>query len=388
MKGPGNMAKSLKVIIERLSIPFNLTLVNPRIDLNKEIENVRIIEHTYSIPHIKDNELIITTGIMLKKADDIIEFCEQLILKNVHGVIINLGPYIKELPASVIRRFSDSLPLITMPWEFDTIDLEKAIYSLLLDASQTISSVDECVKQYMNNIEQRPFLYSQLESLGYRYNAQLSTFILASDNIEELQNIHIHSIINIVKAISDDFIAYRQEQFIFLAFSDINTLSYKSLLHRLQRYIAQSTSFISLTIGPRNKSLSQVGAEYMQLLSFAQITLNRRQRVSDFKDSNLHDLLLSQKSIQCIENIYSSYYGKLVDYDANQNTSLTEVVAALFSCNFNRTEAAEKLYTHRNTIQNQINKIEGILNCSLKNPHDITCLYLSYLYHCYFTDSQ
>lgn len=382
------MSKSLDYILRELSMPFHLTVINADSNLKRNINNVRIVEHMDSIPHIKENELIITTGIMLTQKEDFILFCRQLLAQQVQGLIVNVGPYISSIPAGALNAFEKELPFITMPWEMDTIDLERAIYSLLLDKHLELTSAGDYVKNYLLFPEQRPVLLKQLENLNFKSSTRLCSFVITFAQSDDFQFIFTNQIIRFAYDSSQNYIAFSHENSIILLFTQLNELSYKTLLRKLSKTVIDAGNTASLLIGPTDVLLNEFASEYVHMLSYSQISLKRHQSISNYKDMNLYHLLLSLQNTSYLDELYSAYYGKLKSYDDAEGTALCALLSDLFACNLSRAELSEKRFLHRNTIQYQLNKIEGILNCNIKNPHDICCLYLSYLYYCYFLNEM
>ncbi len=378
------MSKSLDYILRELSMPFHLTVINTDSNLKRNISNVRIVEHMDSIPHIKENELIITTGIMLTQKENFILFCRQLLAQKVQGLIVNIGPYISSIPAGALNAFGKELPFITLPWEMDTIDLERAIYALLLDKHLELTSASDYLKNYLLFPEQRPVLLKQLENLNFKGSTRLCSFIITFAQADDCQFILANQIIKIAYDASPNYIAFSHENSITLLFTQLNELSYKTLLRKLSKVIIGAGNTASLLIGPTEVLLNEFASEYFHMLSYSQISLKKQQNISNYKDMNLYNLLLSLQNTNYLDELYATYYGKLKSYDDAEGTTLCSLLSDLFACNLSRAELSEKRFLHRNTIQYQLNKIEGILNCNIKNPHDICCLYLSYLYHCYF----
>ena len=48
----------------------------------------------------------------------------------------------------------------------------------------------------------------------------------------------------------------------------------------------------------------------------------------------------------------------------------------LFQCRFNVQQAAKKLYIHRNTMINRVNKIKELLHCDLQDISSSVNIYL------------
>lgn len=79
--------------------------------------------------------------------------------------------------------------------------------------------------------------------------------------------------------------------------------------------------------------------------------------------------------------IYQMTIEPLVNYDLEAHASLTETLRAYFNCHLNASQAASRLYIHRNTFQNRMEKIHSLIEF---HPDDYNNLYSVYLGLCIY----
>jgi DNA-binding PucR family transcriptional regulator len=77
---------------------------------------------------------------------------------------------------------------------------------------------------------------------------------------------------------------------------------------------------------------------------------------------DIYKLLLNSKDDDVLKNYYDEVLGKLEKYDQENNTNLMEFLELYLKNNGNVQIVAEKQYIHRNTVNNQLKKIEKITN--------------------------
>lgn len=66
---------------------------------------------------------------------------------------------------------------------------------------------------------------------------------------------------------------------------------------------------------------------------------------------------------------------------SNQKDLYLETLEVLFACDMNSTEASQKLFIHRNTLQHRLKKIEELTGYSVYHIDDILTLRLGYLFY-------
>jgi PucR family transcriptional regulator, purine catabolism regulatory protein len=78
----------------------------------------------------------------------------------------------------------------------------------------------------------------------------------------------------------------------------------------------------------------------------------------------------------------------VIRYSSERNVDLLQTIRVFLHCNGNLTEAAEKLYIHRSTLQYRLEKIEEMLGFSLNGSEQRFNLMMALkLYDLYGFDS-
>lgn len=87
------------------------------------------------------------------------------------------------------------------------------------------------------------------------------------------------------------------------------------------------------------------------------------------------DLIYHQlSSTLTTAQLYDSYYSclkKIEDYDSQNNTDLLSTLEIYINCNLNISQAAKKLFIHRNTMIHRMEQIKELLPLDIKNPDHI-----------------
>ena len=88
---------------------------------------------------------------------------------------------------------------------------------------------------------------------------------------------------------------------------------------------------------------------------------------------------ITHSSRKVLQNIVSYVYGRLLA--SKMSETLLETLQTFFECDLNITLTAQKLYTHRNTLQQRFNKIEKLTGFSVHSADGLLTLRLALL--CY-----
>ncbi len=90
--------------------------------------------------------------------------------------------------------------------------------------------------------------------------------------------------------------------------------------------------------------------------------------VSYYGDMGLFRLLLPLQGSDVLRKFYDETLGALTAYDARQQTSLVETLAAYFAHHGNLSRTAEALFLHRNTLLYRMERIAAIIGHDLNDP--------------------
>ena len=80
------------------------------------------------------------------------------------------------------------------------------------------------------------------------------------------------------------------------------------------------------------------------------------------------DLLLSQLSRSKDLAPFQDLVEPLVRYDRERGSDLVRTLRVYFACGANASEAADKLFLHRNSMIYRLARIEKLTGADLKNP--------------------
>ena len=99
--------------------------------LSRETDWVHIIESLQVAEFLRGGELVLTTG-MKGEEQWLLELGKKLWEKEACGLVVNLGPYIKEVPLALLDFAEEKdFPVFVMPWEVHLVDVTRTICGLL-----------------------------------------------------------------------------------------------------------------------------------------------------------------------------------------------------------------------------------------------------------------
>ena len=104
----------------------------------------------------------------------------------------------------------------------------------------------------------------------------------------------------------------------------------------------------------------------------------RRELCCFYDDLGIYKMLYAVNDMDVLRDLYTDAIGKLEEYDRENRTQLVSMLRAYLENNGCIQLVSEKQFVHRNTVTNQLKKIESITGFDPLNLEDKFKLYLAF----------
>lgn len=97
---------------------YGMKILAGEAGMNRTVEWIHMIEGIQPASFLHGGELVFLTGISCDGEVWLQEYVKKLFHCQCAGIVVNIGPYIKHIPSTVIDFCNEhKLPLFTIPWE-------------------------------------------------------------------------------------------------------------------------------------------------------------------------------------------------------------------------------------------------------------------------------
>ena len=111
------MAVTLRKLLECVE-EEKIQILAGKNNLDRAVRWTHMVESIEISTFLEGQEIAFTTGAALKSEEDFLEMVQCIIRNQATAIIVNIGPYIKEIPEKIIKYCQErDFPLITVPWE-------------------------------------------------------------------------------------------------------------------------------------------------------------------------------------------------------------------------------------------------------------------------------
>lgn len=377
--------KGLKVVAGKAGLHRNL----------RWIYVAECFEDTREIVHwLHGGELVIITGLGLHgdfKA--LAELIEGINSKNVAGLVINVGRYIRSIPEEIIA-LADSLelPLFEMPWESKLVEVTRDICGTIIMKEMEEKSLNNLLENILfsdHDIEEN--LIDRAACYGYDLTGLNRVGILDIDGFASFLKIKGIKDEGFVIDIKSRFQKIVREVFLRKDKKPLTMMRSDSLIFLVEssgddekelravageiNQIAQKRLYgltVSCGIGNSYSSLKEMKKSYKEAEQALRAVKceNKKSAVQFYKELGIYSLLFSIRDLDTLRKFYNETFESLIQYDRLNASDLMNTLEVYLEESCNVASASERLYIHRNTLKYRIQKIEELLGCNLKDLRD------------------
>lgn len=383
-----------------LSLPHleKMKLVAGAGGLNNIISWVHVVEIPEVSDWVKGGELLFITGIAIKdNTKALIKLVKDIHDRNLSGLVINVGPYIKETPKEVIDLANNlDFPIFELPFEVKLIEVTQIICRGIFENKLQKESMDSFMRELIfGNISVTDETINRAALYGYNSNEAYTSLVVDIDNFgihlkrKKIKNEEI--IVNIklkIQEIIEHVIHESSKRCLYAVQGDAFFIMISTIKHSKESAYKDMTD-ISLIAENIRKDVSKkinsltvsvgIGGTCSDLKDFKSVILQaqkaleiskrcgKKDCITNYKDLGIYRLFFEMSTYNEMKNLYNEILLKLKEYDEKNSTNLMETLIVYLEQNRNLGKTAEILYVHRNTMKYRIKRIEEILQCDLRD---------------------
>lgn len=367
-----------------------LKLVAGEGGLDRIISWVHIVELPQPDTWVTKGDLMLTTGISIKD-ENLLDLVKDISSKNLSGLIVNVGPYIKKIPKEVIDYANSvNFPIFELPFKVKfaevTESICRAIFSNKIEDQNLVDFIKKIIYgevEYNNEFLQTAILY------GYDADSNYTTIVIKVDKYNSEQKYNIDKIME--KSINE--IMYRfNKKMLYTCQNDLYIIimpildnmkeEVKLEIKELKNYISRDIPNIHMKIGCGRKysKINELYKSFNQAVFALKYfkTSNKDDYMCFYDELGVYRIFYGVEDKEELKSIYNDILGELINYDLKKNSNLVETLKAYLEEDGNLNKVSNRLFVHRNTLKYRIQKIEKIMNFNLKDANVRFNLFLAF----------
>lgn len=356
----------------------------------RKISGAHVVELVDAQKWVKEGELVFISGVGLKQIEtELDEIVKTVSSRNVSGVVLEMGPFIKRVPESVIKIANHyGMPILKLPFEISVGDVISKIYYLLYNQESKEKSVEDLMESVIYGKED--IYQEKVRYYGFNEKIKHVAICIGVDHAAEIMDEQLKkTLLNSVKKIFafQNLLLYLRDGNHIVMILDLpdqnEEVQIKDLIEqyiiRLNQELYSCHKTISIGVGKyfhkvveMRKSVIEAKKAY-KILRSCKVECGARY----YEEIGVYQLFFNHKPEE-LKEFAQDILGPIRDYDRMNDSELFDTLRVYLESNCNMSIVTEKIYVHRNTVKYRIKRIEEILGYDLSNVNRQFNLRLAY----------
>lgn len=382
------MSISVKNMCKNAKELYQMNLIAGEMGMSNIVKWVHSVEDITVADYLKGYELVFTTGIgNLGDPDRLLKFAERLKENNSSGLVINIGPYIHNVPKELIDYCNNNyFPLFTVPWEVKLVEITRCFCEKIIDSEENEKSLGSTIKDFIFYPFNREKILPYLERNGFNKNLGYNVLALGREqnNENEIEEsikekyymqlkFHVEKELN---KITEKYIMFSYENLLIVIVVESSLNRIKELVNNLLAKKFGTNFSLHIGVGSDNGKLNNIDVNFQKALSAYNMSVTINDKVLFYDDLGVYKIFLSISDNKILRDFLNDTLGSIVEYDKSTNNNYYEFIEQYINNGASIQKIKETLFVHRNTIHYKMKKIKEITGLDLKNIDDLFIIYL------------
>lgn len=372
------MALQLGKLYSRVKEKCNdeIDLIAGKDGLGNLVRWMHMVEGVEISHFLEGNEVAFTTGIALKSDSELFELVKDAYQRGASGIVINIGPYIKQIPQEILDFCDEnSMPLFMMPWHAHMAHVMKFFAEEITLSDKRNMELVSAVRNAIFFSGNYDLYVPALERYGYRIEWPYCITVCdctdknGADTDEQVTERLKNAIENSMAMVMQGAVVLRIDSRIIIFFGNTDEEKIEKAVEDVINVLPDElSSAVDMYIGTGRNICGMRCVSKAFGIAEKVAALQKKRGISgkaaSYRDLGLSRLFLTMEDTEIMREFYAEVLEPLVKYDEVNNTDFVGFLKAYFTHGGSVRETAEGMYLHRNSINYKLRKIEEILGCN------------------------
>ncbi len=338
---------------------------------SNSISWILLIEDRTILQNFRGKDLAVTTGLGFDTEEKLLELVRQLVQAHASGLVVNTGPYVAEVPRSVIRCSDENdFPLLAVPWSTH-------LYDMIKDLSIHIflqSAADEQISNALVHAIEEPESIGLYEKDLLPYFDVDGTFqivLISTGDLDIMDTVERRRLsyqlqLYLENLTHNAHFFYYDACFVLV----INALTQAQIREILEGFVRRARRRM-----PGRRIFVGVGSEVTDLTNLrmcyrrAKAALGMAQRTGAdmlwFDSMGVYRLLALTEDAGLLREMGPETLAPLLEHDRRHGANYVETLRRYLESDGSIQSVAADMFTHRNTVIYRMNNIKRLLGSDL-----------------------
>lgn len=355
---------------------YGMELIGGGNGWSNSISWILLIEDSIVLKNFKGKDLAVTTGLGFGSEEKLLELLEELVRAHASGLVINTGPYITEVPQSVVRYSDENdFPLLTVPWSTHLYDMIKDLSIRVL--LQT--AADEQISNALIHAIEEPGSMGFYEKDLLPYFDVDGTFQIvlisaaALDTMDTVERRRLSYQLQIyLENITHNAHFFYYDACFVLVVNALGNEMVRTIMEgfvsRVNRKMPERAVFVG--VGSIVTDVSNLQLCYNRARAALKMAMRTKQSMVYFDEMGIYRLFALMADTRLLREMGEDLLRPLLEYDRKHKTEYVEMLRLYLESDGSIRHVAEEMYMHRNTVIYRMNNIKKLLNSNLDSAQE------------------
>jgi hypothetical protein len=379
------MAITLSRLFANSEKNYNIKLIAGQSGMKSLVRWVHMVEDSEVPGFLHGNELILTTGIAHTGTDWIVDFVKSLLNHGAIGLVLNVGPYIKNVPRYVVNYCDENeFPLFIVPWEIHLIDVTYDFCHRIIANEENETSIAAAFRNLIFSPENKDAYAGTLDRRGFHNYVEYSLLLLQAGNKasaisgEDWQSIRF-DLESIMTSVEKPICIFNQENYLVIAGSGVNSTQMETHAGIVSRELSARFEAVKFHIGISDTIIGYGGMQacYKQAVTASNTARLLEKTILKYQDTGIYKLIFAVEDAGILKRYLNDTIHKLMEYDASHSTDYLNTLKCYLENNGSIQKVSVQMNVHRNTVNYKMKMIREYLGIKL-DYDEIARLWLAF----------
>lgn len=380
------MAIMVKKLYKNATFLYQMKLIAGRNGMTNLVQWVHIIEDDNVSAFLHGRELVFTAGILNQDSSWLLNFAHKLYEAGASAFVVNIGPYTKEIPTDVIEYCDKiNMPLFTIPWQTRMVDITRDFCHRIMNSDHVENSIASTIKNIIFRVGDLETQVLQMERYGYQRDGYFCFISISAQDKDGVHSPEYTDTLQIyaektARSIRELFISFTYKESLILVLVDYTDKEIEGFVRDFLKLAQKEKGRyqINMGISTNQQGLYKQEGNFEKAFSAMEMAKKRKEACLYYDRLDIYRLLYSVGDRAVLRSYYRDTVGKLESFDSRNNTELIKLLKTYFENNGSLQLVSEKLFIHRNTVTNQLKKIESVTGYNPLDLEDRVKLYIGF----------
>lgn len=366
---------------------YQMELIGGRNGWSNSISWILLIEDGIILRNFRGKDLAVTTGLGFDTEEKLLELVEQLVQAHASGLVINTGPYVDQVPQSVIQCSDENdFPLLVVPWS-------TFLYDMIKDLSIRIflqSATDEQISNALIHAIEEPGaveLYVKDLLPYFDVDGTFQIVLISTGDLDVMDTVDRRRLgyqlqIYLESITHNAHFFYYDSSFV-LVINALAETQVKEILDGFVRRVVRKLPKrrVAVGVGSMVTDVKNLQMGYRRARAALHMAMCTDERMVYFDAMGIYRLLSMTTDTQLLREMGTDTLRPLLEHDQSHGTSYVETLRLYLESNGSIQSVASAMFTHRNTVIYRVNNIKKLLGSELDTAlerlkYQIACMIL------------